>query len=206
MGFLKKYVQLRTGSTPAHQLLPRWQEYVNRGTCTSVRFRLESHPALLKVTRCCSDTTHVRQQRYPVPRPRHSLVGSPMTTRITPGVGANLLGQHSAERNQDATAYVGNLDPRVGEQRMNHSAAEFKLSWQWCLSARFADYGGDVVGALCAGRSCQSVHFPAQLTHELILLQHISSSYRLDDLKDLFYVTAGFARVVHRWVCNRVVF
>jgi hypothetical protein len=28
-------------------------------------------------------------------------------------VGANLLGQHSAERNQDATTYVGNLDPQV---------------------------------------------------------------------------------------------
>lgn len=39
-----------------------------------------------------------------------------MTTRIAPGVGANLLGQHSAERNQDATAYVGNLDPQVGEE------------------------------------------------------------------------------------------
>jgi hypothetical protein len=36
-----------------------------------------------------------------------------MTTRITPGVGANLLGQHAAERNQDATAYVGNLDAQV---------------------------------------------------------------------------------------------
>lgn len=36
-----------------------------------------------------------------------------MTTRIATGVGANLLGQHSAERNQDATAYVGNLDPVV---------------------------------------------------------------------------------------------
>jgi splicing factor 3B subunit 4 len=36
-----------------------------------------------------------------------------MTTRITPGVGANLLGQHAAERNQDATAYVGNLDSQV---------------------------------------------------------------------------------------------
>ncbi|CAI0389180.1 unnamed protein product [Linum tenue] len=32
-----------------------------------------------------------------------------MTTRITPGVGANLLGQHSAERNQDATASVDPL-------------------------------------------------------------------------------------------------
>ncbi|XP_010942024.1 uncharacterized protein [Elaeis guineensis] len=39
-----------------------------------------------------------------------------MTTRITPGVGANLLGQHSAERNQDATTYVGNLDPQVTEE------------------------------------------------------------------------------------------
>lgn len=39
-----------------------------------------------------------------------------MTTRIAPGVGANLLGQHSAERNQDATTYVGNLDPQVTEE------------------------------------------------------------------------------------------
>jgi hypothetical protein len=39
--------------------------------------------------------------------------GKAMTTRITPGVGANLLGQHAAERNQDATAYVGNLDSQV---------------------------------------------------------------------------------------------
>jgi splicing factor 3B subunit 4 len=39
-----------------------------------------------------------------------------MTTRITPGVGANLLGQHAAERNQDATAYVGNLDSQVSEE------------------------------------------------------------------------------------------
>lgn len=39
-----------------------------------------------------------------------------MTTRIAPGVGANLLGQHAAERNQDATAYVGNLDPQASEE------------------------------------------------------------------------------------------
>ncbi|CAO2830279.1 unnamed protein product [Amaranthus hypochondriacus] len=39
-----------------------------------------------------------------------------MTTRIAPGVGANLLGQHSAERNQDATAYVGNLEAQVTEE------------------------------------------------------------------------------------------
>ncbi|CAN8271168.1 unnamed protein product [Cochlearia groenlandica] len=39
-----------------------------------------------------------------------------MTSRIAPGVGANLLGQHSAERNQDATVYVGNLDPQLSEE------------------------------------------------------------------------------------------
>lgn len=39
-----------------------------------------------------------------------------MTTRIAPGVGANLLGQHSAERNQEATTYVGNLDPQITEE------------------------------------------------------------------------------------------
>eukprot|EP00249_Psilotum_nudum_P019735 c27394_g2_i1 orf=1470-2876(+) len=39
-----------------------------------------------------------------------------MTTRITPGVGANLLGQHASERNQDATAYVGNLDAQATEE------------------------------------------------------------------------------------------
>eukprot|EP00850_Spirogloea_muscicola_P016924 SM000141S00868 [mRNA] locus=s141:84787:87993:+ [translate_table: standard] len=39
-----------------------------------------------------------------------------MTTRITPGVGSNLIGQHAAERNQDATAYVGNLDNQVTEE------------------------------------------------------------------------------------------
>ncbi|GFQ06657.1 splicing factor 3b subunit 4 [Phtheirospermum japonicum] len=39
-----------------------------------------------------------------------------MTTRIAPGVGANLLGQHAAERNQDATVYVGNLEPKASEE------------------------------------------------------------------------------------------
>ena len=33
--------------------------------------------------------------------------------RIAPGVGANLIGQHSHDRNQDATVYVGNLDAQV---------------------------------------------------------------------------------------------
>ncbi len=33
--------------------------------------------------------------------------------RITAGVGANLIGQHAQDRNQDATVYVGNLDVQV---------------------------------------------------------------------------------------------
>ncbi|KAL6131456.1 hypothetical protein ACLB2K_069832 [Fragaria x ananassa] len=48
-----------------------------------------------------------------------------MTTRIAPGVGANLLGQHSVERNLDATVHVGNLDPRVDE----------KLLWELFVQA-----------------------------------------------------------------------
>lgn len=56
-----------------------------------------------------------------------------MTTRITPGVGANLLGQHAAERNQDATAYVGNLDAQVlvvssfGLIREHHSCSGYRV-------------------------------------------------------------------------------
>ncbi|KAL0033020.1 hypothetical protein WJX77_011115 [Trebouxia sp. C0004] len=36
--------------------------------------------------------------------------------RITAGVGANLIGQHAADRNQDATVYVGGLDPQMSEE------------------------------------------------------------------------------------------
>jgi splicing factor 3B subunit 4 len=42
-----------------------------------------------------------------------------MTTaggRITAGVGANLIGQHAQERNQEATCYVGNLDEQVTDE------------------------------------------------------------------------------------------
>ena len=33
--------------------------------------------------------------------------------RISAGVGANLIGQHAQDRNQEATVYVGNLDVQV---------------------------------------------------------------------------------------------
>ncbi|KAL6123706.1 hypothetical protein ACLB2K_076225 [Fragaria x ananassa] len=48
-----------------------------------------------------------------------------MTTRIAPGVGANLLGQLSVERNLGAAVHVGNLDPRVDE----------KLLWELFVQA-----------------------------------------------------------------------
>ena len=36
--------------------------------------------------------------------------------RITAGVGANLIGQHAQDRNQEATCYVGNLDEQVTDE------------------------------------------------------------------------------------------
>ncbi|GFR43195.1 hypothetical protein Agub_g4187 [Astrephomene gubernaculifera] len=36
--------------------------------------------------------------------------------RIAPGVGANLIGQHAQDRNQEATVYVGNIDVQVTEE------------------------------------------------------------------------------------------
>jgi len=36
--------------------------------------------------------------------------------RIAPGVGANLIGQHAHDRNQEATVYVGNLDAQMSEE------------------------------------------------------------------------------------------
>lgn len=36
--------------------------------------------------------------------------------RITAGAGTNLLSQHAADRNQDATVYVGNIDPQADEE------------------------------------------------------------------------------------------
>ncbi len=55
-----------------------------------------------------------------------------MTTRITPGAGANLLGQHAAERNQDATAYVGNLDAQARSLPLHAfpTAPSFATYWQ----------------------------------------------------------------------------
>lgn len=36
--------------------------------------------------------------------------------RITAGAGANLLSVHSADRNQEATCYVGNIDVQANEE------------------------------------------------------------------------------------------
>ena len=50
--------------------------------------------------------------------------------RITAGVGANLIGQHAADRNQDATVYVGGLDPQVIAQLLLHCKGLY-LSRLW---------------------------------------------------------------------------
>ncbi|KIZ06294.1 Splicing factor 3B subunit 4 [Monoraphidium neglectum] len=42
--------------------------------------------------------------------------GSAAGGRITASAGTNLIGQHSHDRNQDATIYVGNLDPQLTEE------------------------------------------------------------------------------------------
>ncbi|KAL2485377.1 F-box protein [Abeliophyllum distichum] len=55
------------------------------------------------------------------------------TTRIAPSVGAKLLGQHSAERNQEATVYVGNLDTK--SERMDHLKMETCIDFLQCLEA-----------------------------------------------------------------------
>jgi hypothetical protein len=36
--------------------------------------------------------------------------------RITAGAGANLIGIHAADRNPDATCYVGNIDMQATEE------------------------------------------------------------------------------------------
>ena len=46
--------------------------------------------------------------------------------RITASAGSNLLGQHAVDRNQEATVYVGNLDPQVRRQSGPKSRPEFE--------------------------------------------------------------------------------
>ena len=68
--------------------------------------------------------------------------------RITAGVGANLIGQHAADRNQDATVYVGGLDPQV-------------LGWA-CLQINVRDE------LLSASVDCPQPVQPVQMSEELV--------------------------------------
>lgn len=43
--------------------------------------------------------------------------------RIAAGAGANLIGLHASERNQEATCYVGNIDLKVTED----------ILWELCV-------------------------------------------------------------------------
>jgi splicing factor 3B subunit 4 len=58
----------------------------------------------------------VRTQTFNYPRLRRLYMASVAGGRITAGAGTNLLGQHAADRNQDATVYVGNIDPQADEE------------------------------------------------------------------------------------------
>ena len=58
----------------------------------------------------------VLTQKFNNPRLRKLYMASVAGGRITAGAGTNLLGQHAADRNQDATVYVGNIDPQADEE------------------------------------------------------------------------------------------
>jgi hypothetical protein len=47
--------------------------------------------------------------------------------RITAGAGSNLLGQQAADRNQDATVYVGNLDLQVRAKSGNKPSPKSEI-------------------------------------------------------------------------------
>lgn len=62
--------------------------------------------------------------------------------RIAPGVGSNLIGAHAHDRNQDATLYVGNLDPQVRYK----SVCFVCVCCDWCRI-----YGTAATAAAAAG-------------------------------------------------------
>lgn len=83
--------------------------------------------------------------------------------RITAGVGANLIGQHAADRNQDATVYVGGLDPQVLPTAYSDTAMAPRpcvgASSVHCVSSNqriaVSDVRGTCVGAVCASWTCR---------------------------------------------------
>lgn len=67
-------------------------------------------------------------------------LGSTAGGRITAGVGANLIGQHAHDRNQEATVYVGNLDPQVGCQEVVYDVLVIHSSLGGCCRASFGTH------------------------------------------------------------------
>ena len=61
--------------------------------------------------------------------------------RITAGVGANLIGQHAADRNQDATVYVGGLDPQVLHLQIccTRRNCQFTVEHAMCLVVQMSE-------------------------------------------------------------------
>lgn len=68
--------------------------------------------------------------------------------RITASAGANLIGVHAQDRNQEATCYVGNIDPQANEE----------LIWELCVQAgpvgKCRPVGPTGMGGQVAGGTC----------------------------------------------------
>ena len=81
--------------------------------------------------------------------------------RITAGAGSNLLGQQAADRNQDATVYVGNLDLQVRAKSGNKPSPKSEIR----ANDRSAGLRGPIVTS-AAGRTalvCSSSSVPGAL-------------------------------------------
>ena len=90
--------------------------------------------------------------------------------RITASAGANLIGVHSADRNQEATCYVGNIDPQANEEliwELFVQAGPVGGCWECCRAARGlpggqGDWGGacsrQPATAAAAGRALSPAH------------------------------------------------
>ena len=69
--------------------------------------------------------------------------------RITAGVGANLIGQHAQDRNQEATVYVGNLDPQANLVALCPSKKQCLRSVPACVLAFISNDRGSFNTACC---------------------------------------------------------
>ena len=93
----------------------RWR--LRQSTCpATLRARVLKNP---RTEACASGRPDRRAFHLPaqcLPAPGAMAQSSIAGGRITASAGSNLLGQHAVDRNQEATVYVGNLDPQVSTE------------------------------------------------------------------------------------------